>query len=58
MPQNDELIAATLAGDLAKVEAQIESGADPSRIDANGMGSLLNFHPEATKYLLDQGADK
>ena len=57
MPQNDELIATTLAGDLTKVKKLIEAGADPNSVDANGMGTLLNFHPEVTKYLLEQGAD-
>lgn len=57
MPQNDELIGATLAGDLDKVIKMIEAGADPNSVDENGMGTLLNFHPEVTKYLLEQGAD-
>ena len=57
MPQNDELIAATLAGDLDKVKEMIESGADPNSVDASGMGTLLNFHPKVTKYLLQKGAD-
>ena len=57
MVRNDELVAATIAGDLDKVKELIERGADPNSVDENGMGTLLNFHPEVTKYLLEQGAN-
>ncbi|MGI9517169.1 MAG: ankyrin repeat domain-containing protein, partial [Pirellulaceae bacterium] len=55
--RNDELVGATLAGDLEKVKELIEAGADPNSCDVNGMGTLLNFHPEVTEYLLAKGAD-
>ena len=55
--QNDELFNAAHAGDLEKVKQLIESGADPNSVDANGAGTLLNFHPEVIRYLLSKGAD-
>ena len=57
MPRNDELVAAALNGNLEMVKELIEGGADPNSVDANGMGPLLNFHPEVTEYLLSKGAD-
>jgi len=56
-PQNDELVQAAWAGDLATVHRLIEAGADPNSVDQHGMGPLLNFHAEVTRYLLEQGAD-
>ena len=55
--RNGEVVRAAHDGDLAKVKQLIEAGADPNSCDANGMGTLLTFHPEVTKYLLSQGAD-
>lgn len=57
MPQNDELVHAAHSGDLNQVKKLIEAGANPNSVDANGMGTLLNFHPHVTKYLLEQGAN-
>ena len=57
VPRNDDLVAAALAGNLSKVKGLIEAGADPNSVDANGMGPLLNFHPQVTKYLLEKGAN-
>ena len=57
MPRNDELVRAANQGDLEKVKQLIEAGGDPNNVDENGMGALLTFHPEVTKYLLEKGAD-
>lgn len=57
LPQNDELVQAAGDGDLEAVKRLIEGGADPNSVDKHGMGPLLNFHPEVTRYLLDHGAD-
>jgi len=54
---NPKLVWAANQGDLAKVKQLIEGGADPNSVDENGMGTLLNFHPEVTRYLLERGAD-
>lgn len=35
----------------------VESGADVNATDQYGAGTLLNFHPHVTAYLLSQGAD-
>jgi len=56
MLRNDELVEAALSGQLSKVIELIEGGADPNSVDAHGMGPLLNFHPEVTRYLLQHGA--
>ncbi|MGN6133717.1 MAG: ankyrin repeat domain-containing protein [Aureliella sp.] len=56
-PRNDQLVQAAGAGDLETVERLIEGGADPNSVDEHGMGPLLNFHPEVTRYLLQHGAD-
>jgi palmitoyltransferase len=55
--RNDELVRAANAGDLETVKRLIEDGADPNSVDQHGMGPLLNFHPEVTRYLLEHGAD-
>lgn len=52
-----ELVAASLAGDLAAVKALVEAGADVNSRDQHGIGPLLSFTPEVTAYLLSQGAD-
>lgn len=54
--RNSELVDASHSGDLDKVTEMIECGADPNACDANGMGTLLTFHPKVMKYLLEQGA--
>ncbi|QDV46831.1 Ankyrin repeat protein [Stieleria neptunia] len=56
-PRNDELVEAANAGDLETVKRLIEDGADPNSVDKHGMGPLLNFHPDVTRLLLEQGAD-
>lgn len=58
MPHNSpELVAASLAGDLATVQKLVEAGADVNSRDQHGIGPLLSFTPEVTAYLLSQGAD-
>jgi hypothetical protein len=57
LSRNDELVEAASAGDLETVKQLIEGGADPNSMDEHGMGSLLTFHPEVTRYLLEHGAD-
>lgn len=48
---------AVRVGDIALVRANIESGADVNATDQHGAGTLLNFHPAITAYLLSKGAD-
>lgn len=55
--RNDALVRAATAGDLETVIQLIEGGADPNCAGRHGMGPLLNFHPEVTRYLLEHGAD-
>jgi len=52
-----ELVAASLAGDVAAVKTLVEAGADVNSKDQHGIGPLLSFTPEVTAYLLAQGAD-
>ena len=52
-----ELKQAAFNGDLDKVRSLIESGADVNATDEHGSGTLLNFHPTVTAYLLSKGAD-
>jgi ankyrin repeat protein len=48
---------AVVAGDLARVQSLVESGADVNATDEHGSGTLLNFHPRITAYLLSKGAN-
>ncbi len=48
---------AAFAGDLDEVKRLIESGADVNASDESGSGTLLNFHPPVTAYLLSKGAN-
>lgn len=57
LPRNDALVQAAGVGDLETVKRLIEDGADPNSVDEHGMGPLLNFHPEVTRYLLEHGAN-
>lgn len=47
---------AAFEGDLEKVRSLIESGANPNSADESGSGTLLNFHPSVTAFLLANGA--
>ena len=51
-----ELHSAAFEGDLAKVRELIEAGANPNSTGDCGSGTLLNFHPKVTSYLLANGA--
>lgn len=55
--RNDALVRAAVSGDLPTVRRLIEDGADPNSVDEHGMGPLLTFHPDVTRYLLEHGAD-
>jgi ankyrin repeat protein len=52
-----ELLEAVAVGDLDRVRSLVESGADVNSADEHGSGTLLNFHPRITAYLLSQGAN-
>lgn len=56
---NDELIKASMAGDLAKVKSLVDGGANVNYADANGNTplSVAYFSAEVTEYLLGKGAD-
>ena len=57
MPDNStELQWAAFQGELNKVRSLIEAGADPNSAGDCGTGTLLNFHPQVTAYLLANGA--
>lgn len=57
--KNDELIKASLSGDLATVKSLVDGGADVKYIDANGNTPIgvAYFSPEITEYLIGKGAD-
>jgi ankyrin repeat protein len=44
-------------GNLDRVRALVAAGADVNAADEHGSGTLLNFHPGVTAFLLSQGAD-
>ena len=48
---------ATSLGDLDRVRALVEAGADVNATDEHGSGTLLNFDPAITAYLLSKGAN-
>lgn len=56
---SDELIKASMAGDLAKVKSLVEAGANVNYADPNGTTplSVAYFSNEVTDYLLSKGAD-
>ena len=56
---NDELIKASLAGDLATVKKLVEAGADVNYRNAGGSTpvDVAYFSNEVTEYLLGKGAD-
>ena len=52
-----DLMLAAVEGDLDRVRVLVEAGADVNAADEHGAGTLLNFHPAVTAFLLSQGAD-
>ena len=56
MADSNDLKWAAFEGDLEKVRSLIESGADPNSTGDCGSGTLLNFHPAVTGFLLASGA--
>ena len=56
---NDELIKASIAGDLANVKKNVEGGANVNYTNAGGQTpiSVAYFSSEITEYLLSKGAD-
>ncbi len=57
--KNDELIKASLGGDLATVKSLVDGGANVNYIDPNGNTPLgvAYFSPQIAEYLLGKGAD-
>lgn len=56
-PMSRELMQAVWAGNIDTVRSLVESGADVNASDEHGSGTLLNFDPSITAYLLSSGAD-
>ena len=54
-PKSLELMEAVSVGDLDSVRSLVESGADVNATDEHGSGTLLNFHPGITAYVLSKG---
>ena len=52
-----DLKTAAIEGDLEKARSLVEAGTDVNAADENGSGTLLNFHPDITAFLLAHGAD-
>jgi ankyrin repeat protein len=48
---------AVWSGDVESVRSLVEAGADVNATDEHGSGTLLNFDPAITEYLLSKGAD-
>ena len=56
-PISEDLMRAVWSGDVELVRALVEAGADVNATDEHGSGTLLNFDPATTAYLLSKGAD-
>ena len=56
-PNCRDLMRAVHEGDLRRVQALVEAGADVNAADEHGSGTLLNFRSDVTEYLLSKGAD-
>ncbi|QEF99032.1 Ankyrin repeats (3 copies) [Stieleria maiorica] len=54
---SQDLKRAAFDGDLDTVRRLVESGVDVNATESHGSGTLLNFHPHITEYLLAMGAD-
>lgn len=57
MTSSRELTHAAFAGDLDLVRKLVQAGAEVNASDESGAGTLLNFHPAVTEFLLASGAD-
>lgn len=56
-PMSQDLMQAVWAGNIDTVRSLVESGTDVNAADEHGSGTLLNFHPGITAYLLSKGAN-
>jgi ankyrin repeat protein len=56
-PRSEDLMRAVRAGDVKLVRSLVEAGADVNATDQHGSGTLLNFDPSITAYLLSKGAN-
>ena len=54
---SQDLMQAVRAGNIVTVRSLVESGADVNATDEHGSGTLLNFDPGITAYLLSKGAN-
>ena len=54
---SEDLLRAIRGGNIKLVQSLIEAGADVNAADEYGSGTLLNFDPGITAYLLSKGAD-
>lgn len=54
---SEDLLRSVWEGNLEAVRSLVESGADVNATDEHGSGTLLNFDPGITAYLLSKGAD-
>jgi ankyrin repeat protein len=55
--KSEDLLRAIGCSDIQLVQSLVESGADVNAADEYGSGTLLNFDPGITAYLLSKGAD-
>ena len=56
-PLSEDVMRAVWSGDVELVRSLVEAGADVNATDEHGSGTLLNFDPAITAYLLSKGAD-
>jgi cytohesin len=56
-PISEDLLRAVWASDLEQVRSLVESGVGVNATDEHGSGTLLNFDPGITAYLLSKGAN-